>query len=339
MDLIFNNYIKLTRFFIPLSVWYFLIDDGGGLSLKNSHIILILSLLTIPDIIILSKLNRNSMLLLGLLNVITLASFYNSNYKDQYPWGLRFTLLITLGYVIGMMLKGMSGILKTSLAIIAFLMTIPEGLHSWKVTLLTGEERLWRFLPWHNPTGIVYGAFFLIFTICIQQATKNIHKLLLAFFASASCSLLILSGSRASIYITLLFFIIYCIFFMGLKNSIINTGILFLLTISEISILVHQKGTFSKNGFDYSSGNAISSGSLSIFGRTSSAGDNFLARTKFWVNSIGIFRDNILLGSGPGSWASVSWFNRSPNETLSTAVHNDYLQFLAEYGLIFFFII
>ncbi len=126
---------------------------------------------------------------------------------------------------------------------------------------------------------------------------------------------------------------------MGLKNSIINTGILFPLIVSEISILVHQKGTFSKNGFDYSSGNAISSGSLSIFGRTSSAGDNFLARTKFWMNAIGIFKDNILLGSGPGSWASVSWFNRSPNETLSTAVHNDYLQFLAEYGLIFFFII
>ena len=109
-----------------------------------------------------------------------------------------------------------------------------------------------------------------------------------------------------------------------------------LLTVFFVSIYVvfqGLKGGYASDGVSYN-GLGDPNVKRDIFNRSQNMTGNFQERIKYWVTGFKIFADNPIFGSGLGSWNSIQWLYRAPNETLSTAAHNDYIQYLAEGGLI-----
>lgn len=63
--------------------------------------------------------------------------------------------------------------------------------------------------------------------------------------------------------------------------------------------------------------------------------DGFGGRVPFWRATIGMIRDNPILGTGPGTWQWSQLKYREPNSPIHPEyAHNDFLQLVSEYGTV-----
>lgn len=247
-------------------------------------------------------------------------------------------LILMMGFfVAGTIIKEFGCKINLNLFFISlFFINFYYGIKNFSKDILIGEDRLWRSLPWHNPSGLISIITLFYFLSIISSKEKG--RLLYLPLAGISLSTLYLSGSRGSILITVFLLVILLIQKIKDKEAfkrynLITFLLIFIISIIGIFGINAVKGEYSTQGSSYN-GLGDTEVKRDIFNRSQPALGNFSERVKYWRTGLKIFLDRPILGTGIGTWNSVQWLYRSHNETLSTAAHNDYIQLLSEGGLV-----
>lgn len=333
---IFLPYIYLISNLVILAL------DHGGLDggyLRYHYYLLPIMLIPILKLLRMKRyieVASSGLLMLSMLIVI-------SNQKIYGNYIVVMTSIIVMSYTY-IMSTYLSIIKRNFIAIYLITLTAVTtylGLKNWSRPIALGEDRLWRSFPWHNPSGIMAGSLFII-SILLLLKDKNKYKKILYFILSfINLTELYLSGSRGSILLTLIFAIIAIsmqIVKAGRKNILKNIFLILTVIVVAVGaskIMLSFDGGYAKDGIVYNGTGEVAS-KKGFLNRSQAATGNFTERLKYWKTGLKIFKDHQFFGSGIGSWNSIQWRYRAPNETLSTAAHNDFIQILAEGGITLF---
>lgn len=325
------------------AIYYYTLDSEGGLQFGNLSIVAFCLLLSLP-LVIWELLHSD--LILRLLSSSLLVSLVVLNLTSQIISNHVLQMVYYLGFIFMFFLsKFLARRFKFTLELFVFgigVSTTYLGIQNWQTAIYPGEERLWRSIPWHNPSGILASMLMFASLGLMLKSFKSgkmvfllspIYFLLTLLFALE----LYLSGSRGAILLSIIGLLAYIVVNLKENKKLLTISILLILSILPAAGLANNNtGGFNNNGEIYmgstnSEGSEVSTGLLS---RSSSATGNFTSRIRYWKSALNMFIDSPLIGQGLGSWESVNWKFRAPGEDLSTATHNDFLQALAEGGLI-----
>ena len=324
--------------FIYFNLFIFM-KDKGGLDAGYIHLQYQSFVILLPLIIFLAFKERSLQIVLpSAVLVATLISTYQQKIMGNYIVVVG-GIVVILGIYYGTRALFLSGYNNIILHMGSLLtLTSYYGIKNWQAELAVGEDRLWRSVPWHNPSGIIatmIGFTLLGFGYKALSENKSVRGILSILGSSFAFCQLILSGSRGAILVTLAVAVLPLMVFKKFFNirDFLKTIFLFLLFIVTIYIVFQGiKGGYATDGTSYN-GTGDSKASRDIFNRSQNMTGNFQERLKYWSTGLKIFAQYPIFGSGLGSWNSLQWLYRAPNETLSTAAHNDYIQYLAEGGV------
>jgi O-antigen ligase len=327
------------------AIYYYTLESEGGLQFGNLSIVAFCLLLALP--LVLWELFHSDFILRVLtsclivsLVILNITSQIVSNHVLQMVYYLGFIFMLLLS-------KFLARSFKFTLEF--FVLGIGSsttylGIQNWQTAIYPGEERLWRSIPWHNPSGIIASMLMFASIGLMLKSFKNRKMAFLALPVYFGLTLLFalelyLSGSRGAILLSIFALLVYIVVNLKENKKLLGISVLLMLAILPAAGLANSNtGGFDDTGEIYM-GSADSEGSVASTGllsRSSSATGNFTSRIRYWNSALNMFIDSPLKGQGLGSWESVIWKFRAPGEDLSTATHNDFLQALAEGGLLLF---
>ena len=344
-----KNFI-LTIFAATLILGNFYIEhlDGGGYAYGYTHYF---SYIIIGALIIAAcnskRLNNRWLLfpaiLLALLTYLKTVSISTSDYVFAYSFYFSLVFILITSLILFSQAKATYPIITS----ILFIGLTISGLLNWRSKLAFGEDRLWRSVDWHNPSATLSGGFIFTFMgLLLAEYYGRKRKYLLASyltFFGIGVGELYATQSHGGWYVFLIWGFIALILLRKIwKNlaKIILCGLL--IAGGFIYLLICIKGGFSANGLTYygvavSKTQATAKNNGLILSRSNSPQlGNFMERVRYWKTAWKMFLNRPFLGQGIGSWSSRNWLFRASNEDLATAVHNDYLQTLAEGGILLF---
>jgi O-antigen ligase len=340
---ILNVFFLIYTVLCIAAIYYYTLDSEGGLQFGNLSIVAFCLLLSLP--IVLWELFHSDFILRVLasclvvsLVVLNITSQIVSNHVLQMVYFLGFIVMLLLS-------KFLARSFKFTLELFVFgigASTTYLGIQNWQTAIYPGEERLWRSIPWHNPSGILASMLMFASLGLMLKSFKRGKVAFLALPIYFGLTLLFalqlyLSGSRGAILLSLIALFAYIVINLKENKKLLVVSLLLMLAILPAAGLANSNtGGFSDSGEIYM-GSANSEGSeasTGLLSRSSSATGNFTSRIRYWKSAFNMFIDRPLMGQGLGSWESVIWKFRAPGEDLSTATHNDFLQALAEGGLI-----
>lgn len=325
--------------FIYFNLFFFM-KDKGGLDAGYIHVQYQSLIMLVPLIIFLAFQERTLQNILpSVVLLATLVSTYQQKIMGNYIVVVG-GIVIMLGVYYATRALQHSGYNNITLHMGSLLaLTSYYGIKNWQAELAIGEDRLWRSVPWHNPSGIIatmIGFILIAYGYKALVEKKSIRGVICILGAALAFCQLILSGSRGAILVTLIVSLLPLAVFKKFFNvrEFFKALLLFSVFLVSIYILFQSiKGGYASDGTSYT-GTGDPNVKRDIFNRSQNMTGNFQERLKYWVTGLKIFADYPIFGSGLGSWNSLQWLYRAPNETLSTAAHNDYIQYLTEGGLL-----
>ena len=338
-----NVFLLIYAALCIAAIYYYTLDSEGGLQFGNLSIVAYCLLLSLP--LVLWELHQSD-LFLKVLSSCLVVSLVVLNLTSQIVSNHVLQMVYFLGFIVMLLLsKFLARSFKFTLELFVFgigASTTLLGIQNWQTAIYPGEERLWRSIPWHNPSGILASMLMFASLGLMLKSFKSGKVAFLSlpiYFALTSLFALqlYLSGSRGAILLSVIALFAYIVINLKENKKLLVVSLLLMLAILPAAGLANSNtGGFNDSGEIYmGSANAEGSeASTGLLSRSSSATGNFTSRIRYWKSALNMFIDSPLTGQGLGSWESVIWKFRAPGEDLSTATHNDFLQALAEGGLI-----
>ena len=327
------------------SIYYFTQLSDGGLQFGHLATIALCLLLSLPiilwEVVGSSVILRvGSSLLLISLVLLNLFSKIVSNHvlQSTYYLGLVFMFFLS---------KFLARRFKYSLQLIILAvgsLNTYFGIVNWKTAIAPGEDRLWRSVPWHNPSAamaslLMFASLGLLLASFKKSKSSYILIPIYLVFTLIFTLELLLTGSRGAIILSLLGLVSLLIYnFKDSKKVLVVFLLLLAALLPASNFANNHAGKHAINGEIYmgSANSSSDKASSGLLARSAPAAGNLTERFRYWVTATKMFANNPLMGQGLGSWESVVWKFRASNEDLSTATHNDFLQALAEGGLLLF---
>jgi len=343
--------LKKILFLIPkvysivciFSIYFLTQLSEGGLQFGHIAAIALCFLLSLPIVVwewLHSKLLLRIVTITFIISLVTLnlLSKVVSNHVLQTTFYLGFIFIFFLAKYLS---RGFRFSLQLFL-LSAGSLTTYYGILNWKSAIAPGEERLWRSVPWHNPSAIMAAMFmFASIGLLLDLLKRKKHLstlapiyLLLALIFSLE---LYLSGSRGAALLSFLGIVFLIVYKFRESKKILSILLLLpILLIPAVSFANNHAGKYDANGEIYMGSANPLNGSVSsgLLSRSASAAGNMEERVRYWKSALKMFQDSPIVGQGLGSWESIIWKFRANDEDLSTATHNDFLQALAEGGLL-----
>ncbi|MDX1622272.1 MAG: O-antigen ligase family protein, partial [Nitriliruptorales bacterium] len=195
----------------------------------------------------------------------------------------------------------------------------------WGNALLDNDTR-WLPLSWWNPSAVLMGMFGLLFL-----AFANLGRRVMAVAAGlASAALLAgvwLSASRGGLLAVVVGVVVVVAAAWRHRHRSSRSGRA--VVVATVGVLAGAVVvSLLLTGMTESGGQPIAE-------REQRAATNALARLEHMKAAAGMFVDRPLLGHGPGSYREIAPEFTAPTANLTTEAHNQYIQVLAEGGIVF----
>lgn len=206
---------------------------------------------------------------------------------------------------------------------------------SWWGDTLLDRVPVWRPLSWHNQSAMLMGAFGVAGLGVAAVGRRFVAGLGVAMAAGGLAGAW-LAGSRGALVATVLagsLAILPAVRARGLRGVVLVAvagPLAAVAVVAGLTAMVPEGAEASDR-----SGQFAGTSTNPLENRTGSASGNFRARLKHMEAAVGMALDDPLTGEGPGSYRRLSLEHTPPDANLTSSAHNEYLESLAEGGLVF----
>jgi O-antigen ligase len=206
----------------------------------------------------------------------------------------------------------------------------------------SGGRPILLVLSWHNQSGILFGALGLgTSVLAIADSLKSTGRRrildgLLGLLGGIGLGMCWLTASRGAVAATGIAALCLAVVLFRLakaERASVRYGVLTAAGVAIAALAIVGLFGFVVGGRDAQPGPQPPSSGI-LLSREQSAGKSFLLRTQHWHAALRMFADRPLFGQGPGSFKESSPKFTEPTWRLTSSAHNEYLQALAETGLV-----
>lgn len=196
----------------------------------------------------------------------------------------------------------------------------------WWGHAMWGRDPQWLSLSWWNQSAVLMAMFGSMF-LGVALTARRLVAMGAGLAASACLAGAWLTGSRGGVLVT--FLTVALVWLLAMRTRRVSgapnwqgTGILTLIVLATGALVLLLTGMTDSQG-------------QPLAQRDQDAGDNAIARLEHMRAAAGMFMDRPTVGHGPGSYRELAPGFTSSDAVLTSQAHNQYLQVLAEGGLVF----
>ncbi len=308
--------------------WYLENHDGGFEKFALTRVSLFALLAAPIAVVEAARLPRSGRVVLGLWGVGAVVGLAFAQIRADASMPAMVLGLVPLGFLAALRLwrrRWGPPVLIALLAATLGRYWYRSFLQWWGHTM-EGVGPQWMALSWHNQSGMLMGAFGLLFA-GMAFSTRRVLAVAFSLLAGGALAGAWLSGSRGAALFTAVALVVVAVAAWRVQRG--ERGIVHVATAGLMTLVVAVAAVAALTALE-----PAGKGGQPIANRDESAVGNGLARLHHMEAALGMFVADPLTGGGIGSYRTLALDHTPPNANLTSSAHDEYLEALGEGGIL-----